>query len=384
MIILLEGICSSSVSHILLYFTGIVGVTVLSLPAGIASFGNSPSVLIPAMALIAGIGMLSAYGFAVIGKVCAYTGAQSYREAWSQSVGERSSWIPAGSIAFKTSFACLAISMVLADTFTGLLQRSPDERTAVLVGLTLAILLPLCWMKNLASLAPFSLVGILGMAYTAVAMTIRYLDGSYGVGGALSEQVAEHLRPAFGDAGWKSVMQPNSLLLVCMLSTAYMAHFFAPKVYQELQNNTLPRFYAVVGSTFGISISLMGFITAIGFLTFGSSASGVILNNYASKDMLMSLSKIAVAVSLVFSYPLMFQGCRDGILDLLKVSPEKRSNSFLNITTVCMLATITLLAAVLKDVSLVIALGGGKSSMESCCHCCCCLCRRRRLSCWQP
>lgn len=344
----------------------IVGVGVLSLPAGIANFGNAPSVLIPAVSLIAFIGVLSAFGFAVIGKVCSYTGATSYREAWSESVGSGTSWIPAASTTFKTFLACLAISMVLGDTFSGLLQR-PSERTEILVGLTLTLLLPLCWMKNLSSLAPFSLAGVLGMAYTAIAMTIRYLDGSYDVskGGALLDQVASDLRPSFGDAGWKSVAQPSSLILLCMLSTAYMAHFNAPKFYQELQNNTLPRFHTVVASSFGISIVLMGFMTSIGFLTFGQAASGLVLNNYAAKDIWMSASRIAVAVSLLFSYPLAFQGCRDGILDLLQVAPEKRKkDSFLNLTTVCLLATITFLAAILKDVSFVLAFGGGTYSFD--------------------
>jgi hypothetical protein len=43
---------------------GIVGAGVLTLPAGIASFGNAPSAAIPAVALICFIGTLSAYGFA--------------------------------------------------------------------------------------------------------------------------------------------------------------------------------------------------------------------------------------------------------------------------------------------------------------------------------
>ena len=72
----------------------------------------------------------------------------------------------------------------------------------------------------------------------------------------------------------------------------------------------------------------------------------------------MGASRIAVAVSLVFSYPLAFQGCRDGILDLLQIPSEKRSNSFLNLTTICLLSALTLLAAVLKDVSFVLAFGG--------------------------
>ena len=59
---------------------GIVGVGVLSLPAGIAAFGDAPSAAIPAVGLVAAIGTISAYGFSLIGRVCSYTGARSYRE----------------------------------------------------------------------------------------------------------------------------------------------------------------------------------------------------------------------------------------------------------------------------------------------------------------
>jgi amino acid permease len=338
---------------------GIVGVGVLSLPAGIANFGDHPSVLIPALIMIAGMGLLSGYGFAIIGKVCSYcpVPAQSYRDAWAQSIGPGTSWIPAVSATCKTFLACLALSMVLADTFVGLLRYTPEARTPVLMALTTLLLLPLCWMKNLSALAPFSLLGILGMGFTALAMTVRYLDGSYAVGtGALVSDVAAHLRPAFGSHGWSSVLQPNALILLCMLSTAYMAHFNAPKFYQELYNNTLPRFHFVVASSFGISILLMGFITAIGFLTFGSASAGLVLNNYSPHDVWMSASRVAVAVALVFSYPLAFQGCRDGLLDLL---PVPRSTPTLNALTVVLLGLLTALAAALKDVSFVLALGGG-------------------------
>jgi amino acid permease len=206
----------------------VVGVGVLSLPAGIAAFGNNPAALVPALSLIAIMGILSGYGFAVIGKVCAYTGATSYRDAWSKSVGPSTSWIPAWSTTLKTFVACLAFSMVLADTFSSLLGTT--ERTKALLGVT-AMLLPLCLLKNLSSLAPFSLLGVIGMLFTATAMTVRWLDGSYAMpDGKLLDQVPKILKPSFGDRGLTSVFSPSSLILVCMLSTAYMAHFNAPKV----------------------------------------------------------------------------------------------------------------------------------------------------------
>lgn len=208
----------------------IVGVGVLSLPSGVAAFADAKSAVLPAVSLITVIGILSGYGFALIGKVCAYTGAKSYREAWAKSVGPSTAWIPAWSATLKTSLACLAFSMVLGDTFSSLLGT---QRIPTLVGMTTLILLPLCLMKNLKSLAPFSLLGVMGMGYTALAMTVRWLDGSYDVvntaeglhmsQGSLVADVDTRLWPIFGsNGGFKSAMSPSSLILLCMLSTAFM------------------------------------------------------------------------------------------------------------------------------------------------------------------
>jgi len=136
------------------------------------------------------------------------------------------------------------------------------------------------------------------------------------------------------------------------------SHFNAPKFYNELKDNTITRFNTLVGSSFAISILTFILMTAFGFLTFGSSSSGLILNNYSNKDTLIGLSRVAVAISLVFSYPLAFAGFRDGVLDLAKVPVEKRSNGLLNKVTVACLSFITGLALVVKDVSFVLSFGG--------------------------
>ena len=72
--------------------------------------------------------------------------------------------------------------------------------------------------------------------------------------------------------------------------------------------------------------------------------------------MLMGIARIAVAVSLVFSYPLAFTGVREGILDMFKI--KDRSNSMLNKVTLICLSLVTLAAAKLKDVSFVMAIAG--------------------------
>jgi len=84
----------------------------------------------------------------------------------------------------------------------------------------------------------------------------------------------------------------------------------------------------------------------------------MILNNYSNRDVFMCISRIAVAISLVFSYPLAFAGCRDGVLDLANISVEKRTNRFLNKVSIMILSVITVLALYIRDLSFVLSFGG--------------------------
>lgn len=79
-------------------------------------------------------------------------------------------------------------------------------------------------------------------------------------------------------------------------------------------------------------------------------------HSYSTRDGLMGLSRIAVAASLVFSYPLAFVGARDGVLELFSV--KNRSNGVLNTLTVGMLSAITIAALLIPDVSFVLAFAG--------------------------
>ena len=81
----------------------------------------------------------------------------------------------------------------------------------------------------------------------------------------------------------------------------------------------------------------------------------MILNNYSTRDTLMSLSRVAVAVSLVFSYPLAFVGARDGFMDLLKLKNTEKTS---NVLTLAILSAVTVAALIIPDVSFVLAFAG--------------------------
>lgn len=260
--------------------------------------------------------------------------------------------------AFVSQASFCQYSMILADSITSLLASTglAVSRTTSLVGVTGIVLLPLCLMKNLSSLAPFSLVGTAGMLYTAAAMGIRWFTKAYQPSGKFfASQLAA---PKFGSAGASAALSPSALILACMLSNAYIAHFNAPKFLKELKNNTMSRFHQVIAWSFGSAVAIFGIMTAFGFLTFGGSSNGLILNNYSNSDALASLSRIAVAVSITASYPLIFQGARDGLLDLFKVAPKDRSDSLLNKVTIAAIVVVTALASRLTDLGLVASVGG--------------------------
>jgi len=353
------GGTASIPSEVFNLIKSIVGAGVLSLPAGVAAFGNAPSAVLPATALIALMGIISAYTFGLIGRVNRATNTVSYSDAWDETVGKKSSFIIAFSCFIDCFFGNLSYSMILADTMVNLLASVgiAVSRTQSLLGFTGIVLLPLCLMKNLASLAPFSLVGITGMLYTTFAMVMRYVSGAYAApnGKFLATALTA---PVFGAAGAKAVFSAKSLILTCMLSNAYIAHFNAGKYLAELKDNTLGRFNQVIAWSFGAAITLYSIITAVGFLTFGAASNGLILNNYSNKDLIMSFSRIAVAISVTGSYPLLFDGTRDGLLDLFKVPKEKRDNALLNKYTFGILALTTFAASKLTDLGLVASIGG--------------------------
>lgn len=354
----------------------IVGSGILALPAGVASLGNDPSaVVIPSIALIVFAGSMNAFFFALIGRVCYMTGATSYREAWEMTVGDRGSDLIAGSVAAKTALSCLAFSIVLADSFRALFIAAgflEVTRTGALLAVTLAALLPLCLLKDLKSLAPFSALGLSGIGFTISTMALRCFDGTYDpeTGGMFLSETAERFQPSFGNEG---PFPQGGLVLACLLATANVAHYNAPRFYFELKDNTPRRFGTVVASAYAIAAAAFTAVALLGFLTFGSNSTGLILNNYASTDPLATLSRAAVALSLVFTYPIAFLGFRDGVLSLLWPQSLPADENGGNVggsdrgvnvdaLSVALLGGVTVLAVNVQDLAIVLSVGGGTFS----------------------
>jgi len=347
-------------NEVLNLIKNVVGAGALALPSGVAAMGNASGVLVPAAIGLLGMGTIFGYYFHLIGRVCRMTGTVSYAEAWKKSEYGGAGWV-ALAVALKAGSGNLECSMILADSGRDLFATAgvAVTRTTALWSITGLALLPLCLLKNLAVLVPFSMAGLCAMLFTAGAVMVRYLDGSYAPDGQFLDDIPHKMQPSFGTVGAVGAFHVQVLLFLCMLSEAYIAHYNSPRFWVELKDRTVPRFGKVVSYSFGISAIYYVFVTSFGFLTFGASCSGYILDNYATTDVLASISRSCVSFSLIVTYPIIFMGFRDGILDVLAVPRELQTAMNLNVLTVFLLFVITVLATVINDLGAVVAVGGG-------------------------
>lgn len=209
-----------------------VGCGVLSIPMGIAAVGNTPSALIAAAMLTAFMGSIFGYYFLLLGRVCDFSSAATYREAWEETVGSNGSVAVTFFNMLQPAISVVAFSMILADTFQALLTTAGFglSRALSLLLITVVALLPLCLMKNLEVLAPFSILGLAGLLFTTCAIMLRYFDHTYDLEreGKFLEDLPDYLKPSFGDIGWRGVFSFDMFVLVCMLYASFVVHYNAP------------------------------------------------------------------------------------------------------------------------------------------------------------
>jgi sodium-coupled neutral amino acid transporter 11 len=347
----------------------IVGSGVLALAAGVAAFSSSKVALLPAFAILLPTGIVSAYTFSSIARVGAAVGGNSYRDTWAKVFGEKTAILPDVTVIFMTMAAAICYSIIVGDSFASIakLVGAPALLTtpnAWIVLLSAFVLLPLSLLRDLSKLAIGSVIGTAGTLYTALFMFLRLLDGSYAPGGKYFAAISAAAQPAFAaHTVARPLLNTGMFVLLSMLASAYLAHYNAPKFYEDLQppadgSSKLPRFNTVCLAGFGGAAALMGSIMAFGFLTFGGASQGLILNNYATADPLAGLARLGIALSIIFSYPLNMTGLREGILAMFG---QKAAGAKATVHVLLTLALVLILngsSLFIKDLGLIVGLGG--------------------------
>lgn len=356
MMYLLLASISSEVASIA---KNLVGAGVLSLSGGIALYSNDPSAMLSATIWVIILGMMFGYFGLLIAKVCHKTQSSTYRECWEATMGHRGGGAVALISTLLPAQGDVSYATVLSQTMQSLLETFHIywSRVTCLLVITVFALLPLCLMKDLEALAPFSVFGVAAVGIAMISMLIRCFDGSYQPGGLYYNSIEPESQPSFGTEShiWSLKILPY----VCMIFQAWVMHYNIPRFYMELKDASIPRFGQAISMSFSVAACMYIVIAAAGYWTFGGNSASYILNNYSPHDPLATASRVGVFVSTLLIYPLAFIGVRDGCLDVFQVPVHHQSTRFLNIFSVGLLAILTFLAIVFHDLGLINAVGGG-------------------------
>ena len=207
----------------------LLGAGVLSMSGGIAMYANDPWAVLNGSFWIILQAAIFGYFCILIAKICKLTESRTIRQCWERTMGSRYAVAVVIVIGLNPCQGTLAYSAILSQTFRSLCTTIGIELTHVqsLLLVTITALLPLCLMKNIHALAPFSILGTASVLLTAFGMIYRCLDGSYQPGGKFYDDLPPDMVPLFGDhyEPWGPTVMP----LVCMIFEAYVMHYNSPR-----------------------------------------------------------------------------------------------------------------------------------------------------------
>lgn len=348
---------SSSVFNLV---NNVAGAGILTLSSGVA-VGTG---WIPAIAICAALGALSAHCFSIIGEACELMGESDFKGLWKKTIGENTAYMVDTMIAIMCLSSSVIYSGILGDVFTPLLKQAgfPDQwnyRTSNIVAITMFLLLPLSLIKDLSKLAFTSTLGSAAILYTVLFIVYRAIDGSYRLPAGRFLQDGLISTPSFAKASSMNIGFA-SLILVSNFGLAYIGHYNAPNYYRSLRRTNSKRFRLMVNSAY---LTLFLFYTTAmiaGYATFGDVCQGNILLNYHPDDLLSTFGRLATGFSILFGFPLVVIGAREAIIGLASnfgnAALGYEKNNFNLVAGI--LAFVTIISCTVRDVSLVVGLTG--------------------------
>lgn len=353
------GVTGSTAAQTLLnIIMNLVGEGMLSLPFGVAAGTGVISAIMISVAFCSFMG----YTFHLMGRMCYATGQTNHKACGEQVSGPILAQTMSVVLMIKTLFTCLTYSIVIGQSFSKILHfwklTGPfTTQGGVLIVIACVVLLPLCCQKDLSILSYTSFIGICGEIFVVFVMQLRYYDGSYTPEGHFYSLTDAAYQPDFGTAGAQYYSTSvTTFVLLGSLSTAYIAHYNAPKYYTQLRDRSPEKFAKVVLIAFGYTATIYAWIMSVGYLTFGKACDGLILNNYSEQDVLATAARVAIGFAVIFGFPLAFTALRDSTIGVFALQKEK-ATTFYSVT-MALLGLIILIGCFVTDLGVVNSLGG--------------------------
>mmetsp|Transcript_53752 Transcript_53752/g.73690 ORF Transcript_53752/g.73690 Transcript_53752/m.73690 type:complete len:439 (-) Transcript_53752:73-1389(-) len=340
-----EVVGASTVSATVVNVTkGIIGSGMLALPVALGDASVLPGMI--CLALFAGV---SAFSYALIGYCCAATGEKTFHGLWTCTVGSSSTWAVQFCIILDTAFTLWAYSTLVAD-FLGkaCLSLFPaveilQSRALMLGVIGTVFFAPLSFSRTIDALKYTSALGLLATLYS-----LFYVCGDYAVSGEGAQHFAENMFEV------RLVIFKS----IGLFAFSFMTHYAAPHVNTELENKDPKRWCVVTGASFTASFLIYAGFMLCGYGRWGQAVEGNVLKNYGEGSRAVLLMWVAMALSVMFSYPLIFATFKENLYGMMGTDERSASVGSRVLIVVLGVYSSVFLGTVFDDASLVMGICG--------------------------
>ncbi|KAH9919948.1 transmembrane amino acid transporter protein-domain-containing protein [Amylocystis lapponica] len=295
----------------------IIGSGMLTFPLAMASAGILPG-------MITCVFSASAAGFGLyLLSVCATKAP--HRAASFFAISELT--FPRAAIFFDAAIAtkCFGVSIsyliiikslmpnVVAAFYHDLASTTPPawaQSGQNWITIIMVFLVPLCFLRKIDSLRHTSYVALFSVAYLVVVVVVCYffpLKGTQEPG----EVHLIHFTPSF-----------ISTFPIQVFAFTCAQNLFP--IFNEISTNSQERMNIVIGTSIGSAALIYEIIAIFGYLTFGSKVGANIIAMYPSTSIFIAIGQLAIAILVMFSYPLQVHPCRNCLDKVFRTGPTAK------------------------------------------------------------
>lgn len=284
------------------FLNSIIGAGIIGLPFALQECG-----FVAGMILLVGVAIVTDYTVRILVETGLRTGCTDYEGVAQYCFGKAGFFAVSLFMVFFAYGAMLAYLLIIGDTIPQAFDTIDSgnkipflhNRELVIALVAVGCVLPLSCLRRVESLAWTSSLSIVCDLVLITIVAIR-------AGAAASDP---NLYPPNGITA-STEPAPFSLVGnrvfagIGVMSFAFVCHHSSFIVFQSLRNPTAKRWATVTHLSLGMAVVLSMIMSLTGYLNFFSSTDPDILNNFSKDDMTAAVSRLLLAFTMIFTYPM--------------------------------------------------------------------------------
>lgn len=273
------------------FINSIIGAGIIGLAFALKECG-----FVLGIALLVLVALLTDYTVRLLINLGQETGMKSYEDLAEHCLGRFGFYFVSSLMTLMAFGAMCAYMVVIGDTVPQVFESflGPGHvlasRPFVVSAFGFVFILPLCLLRDMASLSISSMISIVAIGVIVLIVAVR--------APAVSEVTASD------DPQGLNFLSSNMFAGLGAISFAYTCHHSAFIVQQSLHNPTTARWKKVSNYSVAVALAASLMLSISGYAAFYSDTKGDVLNNFTAGDSSVNFARILLAFTMVFTFPM--------------------------------------------------------------------------------